>query len=77
MSAPEWEETPIGACTRDPERWTTRADEEAKAVCYSHAFCDAGDTLVERMFENFSATERRQFLSMLGRVRTNLDRIGE
>jgi len=33
MSAPEWEETPIGACTRDPERWTTRADEEAKAVC--------------------------------------------
>ncbi|OBF38184.1 transcription factor WhiB [Mycobacterium sp. ACS1612] len=33
MNAPEWEETPIGACTRDPERWTTRADEEAKAIC--------------------------------------------
>ena len=31
MNASEWEETPIGACTRDPERWTTRADEEAKA----------------------------------------------
>ena len=56
---------------------TIAITEEAKAVCYSHAFCDAGDTLVERMFENFSATERRQFLSMLGRVRTNLDRIGE
>ncbi len=33
MNAPEWEETPIGACTRDPERWTTTADEEAKAIC--------------------------------------------
>src|SRR2546430_7618028 len=32
-TAAEWEETPIGACTRDPERWTTRADEEAKAIC--------------------------------------------
>ena len=26
-------ETPIGACTRDPERWTTTADNEAKAIC--------------------------------------------
>ena len=33
MTAPEWEETPIGACTRDPERWTTTGDEEAKAIC--------------------------------------------
>ena len=33
MNAPEWEEAPIGACIRDPERWTTRADEEAKAIC--------------------------------------------
>jgi WhiB family redox-sensing transcriptional regulator len=33
MTGPEWEETPIGACTRDPERWTTTADEEAKAIC--------------------------------------------
>jgi hypothetical protein len=33
MNAPEWQETPIGACTRDPERWTTKADEEAKAIC--------------------------------------------
>ena len=33
MNATEWDETPIGACTRDPERWTTTADEEAKAIC--------------------------------------------
>ena len=33
MTAPEWEETPIGACTRDPERWTSTADAEAKAIC--------------------------------------------
>ncbi len=24
---------PLGACTKDPERWTTAADEEAKAIC--------------------------------------------
>ncbi|MEN3320433.1 MAG: WhiB family transcriptional regulator, redox-sensing transcriptional regulator [Mycobacterium sp.] len=33
MTATEWEEKPIGACTRDPERWTTTADEAAKAIC--------------------------------------------
>jgi len=26
-------ETPVGACTRDPERWTSTADEQAKAIC--------------------------------------------
>jgi WhiB family redox-sensing transcriptional regulator len=24
---------PLGECTRDPERWTTAADDEAKAIC--------------------------------------------
>jgi WhiB family redox-sensing transcriptional regulator len=24
---------PIGECTRNPERWTSAADEEAKAIC--------------------------------------------
>ena len=24
---------PLGECTRDPERWTTVADEDAKAIC--------------------------------------------
>ena len=24
---------PLGACTGDPERWTTVADEEAKSIC--------------------------------------------
>ena len=24
---------PVGECTRDPERWVSRADEEAKAIC--------------------------------------------
>lgn len=24
---------PLGGCTRDPERWTTVADEEAKTIC--------------------------------------------
>jgi WhiB family redox-sensing transcriptional regulator len=26
-------ETPVGACTRDPERWTAQPDEGAKAIC--------------------------------------------
>jgi WhiB family transcriptional regulator, redox-sensing transcriptional regulator len=33
MNAMPLDETPVGACTRDPERWTTRADEEAKIIC--------------------------------------------
>jgi WhiB family redox-sensing transcriptional regulator len=24
---------PVGACIRDPERWTVQADEGAKAIC--------------------------------------------
>ena len=24
---------PLGECTRDPERWTTVADEDAKSIC--------------------------------------------
>lgn len=35
MNARSWDETPIGECTRDPERWTTTADDEAKAICRS------------------------------------------
>ena len=31
--ATEWDEAPLGACTHDPERWTTAADDEAKALC--------------------------------------------
>ena len=27
------EESPVGECTRDPDRWTTTADNEAKAIC--------------------------------------------
>ncbi|CAN3126376.1 WhiB family transcriptional regulator [Mycobacterium sp. smrl_JER01] len=35
MNAMSWDETPIGECTKDPERWTTTADDEAKAICRS------------------------------------------
>ena len=33
MNAMPWDETPVGACTSDPERWTTTADDEAKTIC--------------------------------------------
>jgi WhiB family transcriptional regulator, redox-sensing transcriptional regulator len=26
-------ELPLGACTREPERWTTSADDAAKTIC--------------------------------------------
>ena len=35
MTANPFDETPVGVCTRDPERWTTTADDEAKALCRS------------------------------------------
>ncbi|KKF00367.1 transcription factor WhiB [Mycolicibacterium obuense] len=35
MTATPWDEGPIGECTRDPDRWTTTADDEAKAICRS------------------------------------------
>lgn len=33
MSALNADGLPIGACTRDPERWTSTADDDAKAIC--------------------------------------------
>ncbi len=33
MNDTSWDETPVGECTRDPDRWTTTADDEAKAIC--------------------------------------------
>lgn len=48
---------------------------EARSICYSAAFCEAGDKLVEQMFRGFSATERTQFLSLLHKVEQNLDQV--
>jgi WhiB family redox-sensing transcriptional regulator len=28
-----FDETPVGECAKDPERWTTTADDEAKTIC--------------------------------------------
>lgn len=33
MTATALYELPLGACTQDPERWTTAADDEAKTIC--------------------------------------------
>eukprot|EP01037_Dinobryon_pediforme_P017632 gene17632-17836_t len=46
----------------------------AREVCYSAAFCEAGDRLVEQMFKGFSAEERAQFQVLLSRVESNLER---
>ncbi|MGO8849539.1 WhiB family transcriptional regulator [Mycobacterium sp.] len=33
MTATALQNTPLGACTRDPDRWTEAPDDEAKALC--------------------------------------------
>lgn len=33
MTAPVLHDAPLGACTQDPERWTTSPDDQAKALC--------------------------------------------
>lgn len=33
MNASTLRELPLGACTREPERWTGAADEAAKTIC--------------------------------------------
>jgi WhiB family redox-sensing transcriptional regulator len=33
MNAVALDELPVGECTRDPERWTSVADDEAKTIC--------------------------------------------
>ena len=41
MNAMPWDETPVGECTRDPDRWTTTADDEANKLLkreYSEGF---------------------------------------
>jgi WhiB family redox-sensing transcriptional regulator len=35
MNAVSLDGLPIGDCTRDPDRWTTLADDDAKAICRS------------------------------------------
>ena len=57
----------------DARMKTIAITEAARAVCYSTEFCEAGDLLVEKMFDGFTEQERRTFLQMLGRVRKNLE----
>lgn len=56
---------------------TIAMTDTAREVCFSKAFCDAGDALVEKMFDGFTPTERQTFLRLLGRVQSNLEKIGE
>ena len=50
--------------------------DSARGVCYSKAFCDAGDRLVEAMFKGFTAQERASFTQLLARMQKNLEDIG-
>jgi DNA-binding MarR family transcriptional regulator len=50
--------------------------DSARRVCYSKAFCDAGDQLVETMFKGFTAQERKIFTQHLARMQKNLEEIG-
>lgn len=52
---------------------TIHLTDAAWEVCTSQAFCDAGDRLVEQMFDGFSNVERTSFLEYLRRIERNLD----
>lgn len=61
------------ASAEDARAKTIRMTSAARKVCYSDAFCAAGDRLVDRMFKGFTAQERAQFTRLLHRVEKNLD----
>ena len=60
----------------DARAKTIAITDAAREVCYSQEFCDAGDALVEKMFEGLTAEERKTFSRLLGRVQANLERVG-
>jgi DNA-binding MarR family transcriptional regulator len=62
---------------QDGRAKTIAMTDSAREVCYSRAFCDAGDKLVEDMFAGFSPQERQTFTKLLGRVRKNLEQIAD
>ena len=71
-----------GHVVRQPSAYDARMKtiaitDTARAVCYSKAFCDAGDLLVEKMFEGFTAQERKTFMRMLQRMQNNLESVGD
>ena len=47
--------------------------ESARTLCWSDAFCEAGDALVGKMFRGFSDDERHMFGRMLNRIEKNLE----
>ncbi|NEX61988.1 MarR family winged helix-turn-helix transcriptional regulator [Noviherbaspirillum galbum] len=61
----------------DARAKSIRMTDEARKVCYSDAFCEAGDRLVERMFHGFTTEERAQFIKLLNRVEQNLEDAGK
>ena len=61
----------------DARAKTVAITDTARLVCYSPEFCDAGDALVEKMFEGFTPQERQTFSLLLSRVQTNLDQVSD
>lgn len=49
--------------------------DEARSICFSKEFCDAGDKLVEEMFAGLSTAEAFTLMKLLARVESNLEKI--
>lgn len=54
---------------------TIHLSRQARDLCASDAFCEAGETLVSKMFEGLTKAERDAFLRTLVRIETNLDKL--
>lgn len=65
------------ASDQDARVKTIAMTDSARQVCYSNAFCDAGDALVDKMFEGFTPQERATFTKLLARMRKNLEEVGD
>lgn len=64
------------ASDHDARVKTIAMTDSAREVCYSKAFCEAGDALVDKMFEGFTPQERATFTKLLARMRKNLEEVG-
>ncbi|WP_114226962.1 MULTISPECIES: MarR family winged helix-turn-helix transcriptional regulator [Sphingomonas] len=54
---------------------TIHMTSKARHLCSSKSFCDAGEKLVEQMFDGFSDQQAREFMTSLKKIELNLEAI--
>ncbi|WP_218080236.1 MarR family winged helix-turn-helix transcriptional regulator [Anthocerotibacter panamensis] len=57
----------------DARKKTIHMSNQARLLCSSDAFCDAGEALVQQMFRGFSEQDSKSFMQTLKRIERNLE----